>query len=75
MATLSDDDVEMWTVHAEGDKEHGDLGSRLIRGYGTTAERQREVLEIVFRKIGNLDRGAGIAQLPGEEAGLAGCGR
>jgi pyrroloquinoline quinone (PQQ) biosynthesis protein C len=53
---LNDDDVEMWTVHAEGDKEHGDLGSQLILGYGKTAERQREVLDTVKKGVENFWR-------------------
>lgn len=53
---LDDDAVEMWTVHAEGDKEHGDLGTRLILGYGTTAERQHEVLDTVKKGVENFWR-------------------
>jgi pyrroloquinoline quinone (PQQ) biosynthesis protein C len=44
---LNDDAVEMWTVHAEGDKEHGNLGKTLMLSYATTEERQREILAMV----------------------------
>lgn len=53
---LSDDDVEMWTVHAEGDVEHGQLSRKLLLGYATTEEKQKEILETVRAGVTNFSR-------------------
>jgi pyrroloquinoline quinone (PQQ) biosynthesis protein C len=53
---LSDDDVEMFVVHVEGDKDHGDLGSKLMLDYAITQEKQREVLAMVKAGVENFWR-------------------
>lgn len=52
----SDDDVEMWTVHAEGDIEHGQVVMKMILGYATTDERQKEILAMVKAGVENFWR-------------------
>lgn len=69
----SEEDVALWSVHAEGDIEHGETARRLVAKYVDSAERQHRALarmiEYLYRwkYLWNLPDDPGY-QLPREAA-------
>ncbi|MEQ8708318.1 MAG: iron-containing redox enzyme family protein [Rhodospirillales bacterium] len=48
---MTDDDLEFFIVHIEGDEEHADIGLELTHRYATTPELQRQAIAAVKASV------------------------